>query len=162
MMWILFLTSILHFLHVRAFWVVTWSPWTFNQVTLPYLPADQWPWNCSIILRPDRRPPRVKTETRHPQKPNQPAVATHLLVLVKRVDDQLHHTVDFSLEGMFFRLLSEFLDLGSVQSIQLDSLFLSEGDKWAQVRLVHIESTTGSMQMCAALLGISVHVQTVA
>lgn len=160
MMWILFLTIILQFSHVRAFWVVTWSPWTFNQVTMPYLPADQWPWNCSSIV--DRRPPRVKTETCHPQKPNQPAVATHLLVLVKRVDDQLHHTVDFSLEGMFFRLLSEFLNLGSVQSIQLDSLFLSEGDKWAQVRVVCIKSTTGSMQICATLLGFSVQVQTVA
>lgn len=58
-------------------------------------------------------------------KPNQPAVSAYLLVLVKGVDDQLHHTVDFSLEGMLFRLLSEFLNLHGVQSIQLDSLFLS-------------------------------------
>lgn len=122
-----FWTRILHFLHVKAFWVVTWSSWTIIQVTLPCLPADPWPWNCSIILRPDRRPPWVKTETRHPQKPNHPAVTAYLLVLVKRIDDQLHHTVDFSLEGMFFRLLSEFLNLRGVESIQLDSLFLSDG-----------------------------------
>lgn len=50
----------------------------------------------------------------------------YLLVLVEWVDDQLHHAVDFSLEGMFFGLFSEFLDLRRVQSIQLDRLLLSK------------------------------------
>lgn len=50
----------------------------------------------------------------------------YLLVLVEWVDDQLHHAVDFSLERMFFRLFSEFLNLRRIQSIQLDRLLLSK------------------------------------
>lgn len=49
----------------------------------------------------------------------------YLLVLVEWVDDQLHHAVDFSLEGMFFGLFSELLNLRRIQSIQLDRLLLS-------------------------------------
>ena len=92
-------------------------------------------------MGPDRRPHKVKAEPRHSQKPNRPAVTAYLLVLVKRVDDQLHHTVDFSLEGMLFRLLSEFLNLRSIQSIQLDSLSLSDSTR-VQVKLLHIQSTS--------------------
>lgn len=73
-------------------------------------------------MRPDGRPPAGSNR----KNPNQAAVSAHLLVLVKRVDDQLHHAVDFSLEGVFLGLLSEFLDLRSAQAVQLDRLLLSE------------------------------------
>lgn len=52
---------------------------------------------------------------------------TYLLVLVERVDNQLHHAVHFCLEDMLFRLFSKFLDLRCIQSIQLDRLLLSKG-----------------------------------
>lgn len=53
----------------------------------------------------------------------------YLLVLVERVDNQLHHAVHFGLEDMLFRLFSELLDLRSVQPIQLDGLLLSGGSQ---------------------------------
>lgn len=53
----------------------------------------------------------------------------YLLVLVQRVDDQLHHAVHFGLEDVLFRLFSEFLDLRCIQSVQLDRLLLSEGSR---------------------------------
>ena len=53
-------------------------------------------------------------------------IHAHLLVLVQRVDNQLHHTVDFSLKCMFFRFFSDFLDLSCIQPFQLDCLFLSK------------------------------------
>lgn len=56
----------------------------------------------------------------------------YLLVLVERVDNQLHHAVHFGLEDMLFRLFSQFLDLRRVQSIQLDGLLLSEGSQTQQ------------------------------
>lgn len=50
--------------------------------------------------------------------------ATHLLVLVQGVDDQLHHAVHLRLEGVLLRLLSDLLDLRGVQAVQLDRLLL--------------------------------------
>lgn len=58
----------------------------------------------------------------------------YLLVLVERVDNQLHHAVHFSLEDMLFRLFSKFLDLRCIQSIQLDRLLLSKGSHTPRAR----------------------------
>lgn len=62
-----------------------------------------------------------------------PFSPAYLLVLVEWVDDQLHHAVDFSLEGMFFGLFSEFLNLRRVQSIQLDRLLLSKDSQMQRI-----------------------------
>ena len=50
--------------------------------------------------------------------------AAHLLVLVQRVDDQLHHPVHLRLESVLLRLLPDLFDLRSVQPVQLDRLLL--------------------------------------
>lgn len=84
------------------------------------------------------------------------ATPPHLLVLVERVDNQLHHSVNFSLEGMFFRLFSEFLNLCSIQPIQLDSLLLSEGRRMqtGENRGVHkSKSQVSNTKICAPLWG---------
>ena len=50
--------------------------------------------------------------------------AAHLLVLVQRVDDQLHHPVHLRLEGVLLRLLPDLFDLRSIQPVQLDRFLL--------------------------------------
>lgn len=45
------------------------------------------------------------------------------LVAVQGVDDQFHHAVHLGLECEFFRFSAELLDLGDVESVQLDGLF---------------------------------------
>ncbi len=48
-----------------------------------------------------------------------------LLVAVQRVDNELHHAVDFSLELVLLRLVTECLGLAHTHAIQLDGLLLT-------------------------------------
>jgi len=42
---------------------------------------------------------------------------TYIFVAVKRVDDELHHSIDFRLKMMFFCLLPQFSNLSNIQPI---------------------------------------------
>ena len=50
---------------------------------------------------------------------------SYLFVSVKRVDDELHHSVDLGLEGKLLCLFPQLFHLGHTQPVQLDGLLLS-------------------------------------
>ena len=49
---------------------------------------------------------------------------SYLLISVQRIDNQLHHSANFSLESVFLSLLSKFFHLSHIQTIQFDSFLL--------------------------------------
>lgn len=40
--------------------------------------------------------------------------SSYLFVAVEWIDDEFHHTIDFSLESKLFRLFPEFFDLSHI------------------------------------------------
>lgn len=77
----------------------------------------------------------------------------NVLALVERVDNQLHHAVDLSLELVLLRLVAQKLGLGRAQSVQLDGALFA----------FHSLSVRASALVCRQLglhlAGISVVVQ---
>ena len=51
--------------------------------------------------------------------------STNLFVSVQRVDNKLHHTTNFSLEGKLFSFFSKFLHLCYIKAIKFNCFFLS-------------------------------------
>ena len=53
-------------------------------------------------------------------------VILYLFVLVERVNDEFHHSVDLSLVFVFLSSVTHLLHLRYVQTVQLDSFLLPE------------------------------------